>query len=87
MFVKGTVVSSWIESCRKLFGDKVVNEALKAEGLSTDRIFSPLEDVSDKIATGIVDYIGNAVGKNHKEIWFTMGEENIKTFFNDVVLK
>jgi len=78
--MKGTVVSSWVKSCRKLFGDTVVNNALKANGLNTDRIFTPLEDVVDKVALGIVDHIGSAIGKNHKEIWFTIGEENIKTF-------
>lgn len=78
--MKGTVVSSWIESCRKLFGDKIVNEALEAHQLPVDRVFTPLEDVKDNIATGIIDHIGNAVGKNHKEIWGTMGQENIKTF-------
>lgn len=78
--MKGTVVSSWIESCRKLFGDKVVNQALEAHKLPVDRVFTPLEDVKDEIAVGIIDHIGNAVGKNHKEIWGTMGQENIKTF-------
>jgi methyl-accepting chemotaxis protein len=78
--MKGTVVSSWMQSCRKLFGDNVVNEALKAKGLSVDHIFSPIEDVEDKIAIGLVDYIGDKVGKNHKEIWHNMGEQNIKTF-------
>ena len=78
--MKGTVVSSWVVSCRKLFGDTVVNNALKANGLTIDRIFTPLEDVEDKVAKGIVDHVGNAMGKNHKDIWFTMGEENIKTF-------
>ena len=78
--MKGTVVSSWVVSCRKLFGDAVVNNALKANGLTIDRIFTPLEDVEDKVAKGIVDHVGNSIGKNHKDIWFTMGEENIKTF-------
>lgn len=78
--MKGTVVSSWLESCRKLFGDKIVDDALIAHQLPADRIFSPLEDVPDKTALGLVDYIGNKVGKNHKEIWGTMGRENIKTF-------
>ena len=78
--MKGTVVSSWLESSRKLFGDKIVNEALKSHQLPIDRIFSPLEDVPDKTATGLIEQIGNAVGKNNKEIWRTMGQENIKTF-------
>ncbi|WFR59816.1 heme NO-binding domain-containing protein [Anaerocolumna sp. AGMB13025] len=78
--MKGTVVSSWVESCRKLFGDAIVNNALQSYGLSSDHIFTPLEDVEDRIAQGIIDHIGNAAGKSHKEIWSTMGEENIKTF-------
>lgn len=78
--MKGTVVSSWMESCRQLFGDQVVNDALTNYQLSQDHIFSPLEDISDRTATGLVDYIGNSIGKSHQEIWQIMGEENIKTF-------
>ena len=78
--MKGTVVSTWVESCRKLFGNEVVNEALKTNGLSEDHIFTPMEDVEDKVAKGIVDYVGDTCGKTHEEIWFTMGEENILTF-------
>ena len=78
--MKGTVVSTWVESCRRLFGDTVVSNAMQAYNLSNDHIFTPFEDVEDRIAWGIVDHIGNEVGKNHQEIWFTMGEENIKTF-------
>lgn len=78
--MKGTVVSTWVKSSRKLFGDSVVNDVLKKYNLGEDYIFSPLEDVPDKVALGIVDSIGNAVGKNHEQIWFTMGEENIRTF-------
>lgn len=78
--MKGTVVSTWVESCRKLFGDTIVNDTLKKYGLSEDYIFSPLEDVEDSMALGIVDSIGNAMGKSHSEIWGSMGEENINTF-------
>lgn len=78
--MKGTVVRTWVESCRKLYGDKVVNDALKMNGVDENHVFTPLEDVVDSIAKGIVDSVGNAMGKSHKEIWFTMGEENISTF-------
>ena len=78
--MKGTVVSSWIESCKILFGKSVVERALQSYKFPIDYIFSPLEDVEDKTATGLIDDIGKAVGKSHKEIWGTMGEENIKTF-------
>lgn len=78
--MKGTVVSSWMESCRQLFGDSIVDKVLESYDFSKDHLFTPLEDVEDAIATGLVDDIGNEVGKNHKEIWGIMGEENIKTF-------
>jgi methyl-accepting chemotaxis protein len=78
--MKGTVVSTWVESCRKLFGDSVVDDALKVNGIDTGHIFNPFEDVPDTTAKGIVDYVGKKVGKSHKEIWFVMGEENVKTF-------
>lgn len=78
--MKGTVVSSWVESCRTLFGNDVVNQALIANHLPKEVIFSPLEDVKDPIALGIVDYVGQLTGKNHEQIWGIMGEQNIKTF-------
>ncbi len=81
--MKGTVVSTWVQSGRQLFGDKVVNDALMNNGLSSDYIFSPLEDVKDEVAKGIVSKIGSNVGKNNKEIWKIMGEENIKTFYKN----
>ena len=59
--MKGTVVSSWVESSRILFGNEVVNDALKTFGFSSTYIFSPLEDVEDKLAIGIVEHIGNSV--------------------------
>jgi len=78
--MKGTVASSWVESCRELFGNQVVIQALKANKLQPDVIFTPLEDVEDQIATGIIDHIGGSVGKSHQEIWRIMGEKNIETF-------
>jgi methyl-accepting chemotaxis protein len=78
--MKGTVVSSWVESCRTLFGKEVVTKSLAKFQLQSDVVFSPLQDVEDRIATGIIDQIGELVGKNHQEIWTLMGEQNIKTF-------
>lgn len=78
--MKGTVVSAWLTSCKELYGKAPVTQVLKAYHFPIDKIFSPLEDVEDKIAIGLIDDIGKAVGKTHSEIWITMGKENIKTF-------
>lgn len=78
--MKGTVVSSWITSSRNLFGNKIVDEALRKFGFSSSQIFSPLEDVPDSAACGLVEHIGAKAGKSKEEIWGIMGRENIKTF-------
>ena len=78
--MKGTVVASWMTSGRRLFGDDVVDKAFEKYGLKPDHIFSPLEDVDDKMAVGMVDFIGQKVGKNTEQIWEIMGRENIRTF-------
>jgi len=78
--MKGTVVSSWLQSCRQLYGDSVVDKSLQSFELESTHIFTPLEDVTDSIATGLVDRIGEGVGKSHQEIWGIVGQENIKTF-------
>ncbi|MDK2808700.1 MAG: hypothetical protein PWP24_1437 [Clostridiales bacterium] len=79
-YMKGTVVSSWMESCRGLFGHKIVSDTLASYKFPADYIFTPLEDVEDRVAIGLVDDIGKGAGKSHAEIWRIMGEENIKTF-------
>ena len=78
--MKGTVVASWMTSGRRLFGDDIVDKAFEKYGLKPDHIFSPLEDVDDKMAVGMVDFIGQKVGKNTEQIWEIMGKENIRTF-------
>ena len=78
--MKGTVVASWMTSGRRLFGDDVVDKAFEKYGLKPDHIFSPLEDVDDKMAVGMVEFIGQKVGKNTEQIWEIMGRENIRTF-------
>nr|WP_315102807.1 heme NO-binding domain-containing protein [uncultured Catonella sp.] len=78
--MKGTVVASWLTSGRRLFGDDVVDKALEKYGLKPDRIFTPLEDVDDSLAVGLVEFIGHKAGKSPEQIWEIMGQENILTF-------
>lgn len=78
--MKGTVVSSWMISCRQLYGDRIVDAALEKYGFDGNHVFSPLEDVSDTTARGLVEFIGSGVGLDRAQIWGKMGEENIKTF-------
>ena len=78
--MKGTVVATWLTTGRRLFGDDIVNRALESFKLKHDHIFSPLEDVDDQVAVGLVDFMGKKTGRSHEEVWEMMGMENIKTF-------
>lgn len=78
--MKGTIVSAWIETCRELYGDKVTNESMSNFGIDKERFFTPSEEVEDKIALGIVEKIGDKIGKSPDEMWRSMGNHNVITY-------
>lgn len=81
--MKGTVVSTWIKSCRKMYGDEVVNDAMSSIGIELSKTFSPLEDVDDSIPKNIVNYVANQQKILPSKIWREIGNENIETFAKD----
>lgn len=78
--MKGTVVSTWVKTSRKLYGSDLVNEALISNGLSSDKIFSPFEDINDQLAISIVELIASKAKISISEMWNRLGQENIITF-------
>ena len=78
--MKGTIVSAWVDTCRELYGEEITNESLSHHGISKDKIFNPSEEVEDKVALGILEYIGKKLGKSSDEMWRTMGNQNILTY-------
>lgn len=81
--MKGTVVSTWMKTCRKMFNPGVVGRAMENAGLDSDRTFSPLEDVDDDVVRKIIDYIAREEGKASNELWKDIGYDNISTFTSD----
>jgi methyl-accepting chemotaxis protein len=81
--MKGTNVSAWVRTGKKLFGEDLVNEALEHHGISPDKIFTPTEDIEDSKALGFVNYIANKIGKDPSEVWRQIGIGNIETFSKD----
>lgn len=81
--MKGTVVSSWIKTSRMLFGDGKTEEALAHAGLAKDVAFSPLDDVQDQTVRDFIDKLSASVGKDKKEVWRTLGIDNVNTFVTD----
>lgn len=81
--MKGTVVSTWIKTNRKLFGDSIVNEAMDYIGWGTTKIFSPIENVDDGEVKKIISYIAKSQNIEVGTLWRKIGQDNIKAFSHD----
>lgn len=81
--MKGTMVSVWVRTSRKLFGNDLINDALESVGMSGDKIFTPTEEVPDDQARAIVTYIANKLSKKEDDVWMEIGVDNVATFSQD----
>jgi methyl-accepting chemotaxis protein len=81
--MKGTVVSTWIKTFRKLYGDDIVEDAMLEVGFENKRIFSPLENVDDEKTRHIVSFIANKKGIEINTIWRSLGHDNLYSFLSD----
>lgn len=81
--MKGTVVATWMKTCRNLYGNECVSEAMQAVGWSKNRIFSPVETVEDDQIFKVVKHIAAKQHTAEKDLWKIIGLENIKTFHDD----
>lgn len=78
--MKGTVVSTWINSLIETYGSDTVNSALKKIGWPENRIISPLEEIEDSEPKHLVSEISKLTRKTESEIWRAIGKSNIKSF-------
>lgn len=81
--MKGTVVSTWVKTCRKLFDDKSVDEALKAANFKGKGTFSPLVDVADEQINTFVNTMAKLKDLDSDDLWYKIGVDNILTFSSD----
>lgn len=81
--MKGTMVSVWVRTARKLYGDNLIDNALESSGLAHDKVFTPTEDVPDDIALDIVKHLASSLNKSLDEVWMEIGIDNVKTFSQD----
>lgn len=78
--MKGTIVSAWVDTCRELYGEEITNQSLMHFGIDKNKIFTPTEEIEDRVALGILDYIADKLGKSSDEIWRNMGNHNVATY-------
>lgn len=78
--MKGTVVATWINSMKELYGDERVNRVLNDNGWGEDRIINPMEEIDDASISGIVREVAKLVDKPLGDVWKDIGRSNIKSF-------
>ena len=81
--MKGTVVATWLNTTRKLFGDDVVKNAMSYAGWGENKIFSPIENVEDDKVNKYIKYISDNKNIATKELWRKIGQDNIISFSKD----
>lgn len=78
--MKGTVVGTWVNTARKVWGDSLTDEAMRHVGWEQDKMFLPTEEVDDAKPKAFVAYLAERTGKTQDEIWLNVGKDNVKTF-------
>lgn len=78
--MKGTIVSAWMNTCKEMYGKEIVSDVMTSYGLKANKMFTPTEEVEDRIALGMVEAIGKKVDKGPDEMWRTMAHQNVKTY-------
>lgn len=81
--MKGTAVSTWLKTCRKLYSDEVVDRAMTGAGMLKDKTFSPIEDVEDSQIFKIIAGIAKDINMSTAELWGIIGVENVLTWSKD----
>ncbi|MBB6630058.1 heme NO-binding domain-containing protein [Clostridium algidicarnis] len=81
--MKGTVVSTWMKTCRRLYGNTTVDKAMEDSGWSATKIFTPIENVDDNDIKKVISNIAVNNNLEVKELWRIIGKDNLKAFYRD----
>ncbi len=78
--MKGTLVSIWLTTLTRLYGENQKNEILKAAGWHPQRIITPLEEIDDAEIKGIMENFAKKEGMKIEELYRTLGVNNVQSF-------
>ena len=78
--MKGTVVSIWINTISRIYGEKTKEEVLRANGWDPNRMITPLEEIEDHKIKGLIDAFARKQNIESEELWHILGQNNIKSF-------
>lgn len=78
--MKGTLVSIWLTTLTRLYGESQKNEILKAAGWNPQRIITPLEEIDDTEIKGIMENFAKKQGMKIEDLYRTLGVNNVQSF-------
>lgn len=78
--MKGTVVSTWVETSKNLYGLDATYRAMETVGWAANRIFLISEDIPDDTVRQYITAIAKEKRITPKEVWRDMGRGNINMF-------
>ncbi|MCB2291506.1 heme NO-binding domain-containing protein [Clostridium sp. CS001] len=81
--MKGTVIATWMKTCRGFYGDDVVDSAMESVGWNSRKIFSPVENVDDEQVRKVIDNISKKQNIPLDKLWRIIGRDNLKAFNRD----
>lgn len=78
--MKGTLVSIWLTTLTRLYGETQKNEILNEAGWNPQRIITPLEEIDDEEIKGIITRFARKQGLQTEELYHTLGQNNVQSF-------
>uniref|UniRef100_A0A7C4CH03 Chemotaxis protein n=1 Tax=Fervidobacterium thailandense TaxID=1008305 RepID=A0A7C4CH03_9BACT len=78
--MKSFVMSVWLSTWKKLYGESVVESLVKEFNLDTSKLLVPSNDVPDELVVRFSKALAQRVGKTYEQLWEETGYNNIRTF-------
>lgn len=78
--MKGTVVSIWLNTIGRLYGEKSRDEVLLAQGWDPSHMITPLEEIEDERIKSLIDAMAKRQGLKSEELWRILGQHNVRSF-------
>jgi len=78
--MKGTIVSAWLRTSRKLYGNELVDQAMENVGWTKERMFLPSEDIQDNYHKAYFEFLSKELHKSVDEVLYEIGLDNVQTF-------
>ncbi|MGG7178610.1 heme NO-binding domain-containing protein [Clostridium paraputrificum] len=80
--MKGTVVSTWIKTCRELYGENLTNKSLRSAGWEENITFNPIDSVEDREVFGFIANVAKELNVDVDKVWHEIGVKNLDAFYS-----